>query len=120
MSTVEGPGGHRYVVGRPDRAEGDHTERVAWPDQVAELVAERFGLPERERWVEVVDDETPAMLRRRLNRVASGLTELARVHPEVAVDIERLRRAAWGDTASATARRRRALRLAMDESGTDD
>lgn len=118
MTTVEGPGGHRYVVGRPARADGDHTERVAWP--VEELVAERFGLPAtRERWLEVVDDETPATLRRRLNRVAAGLTELARMHPGAAVDIERLRRAAWGDTAAATARRRRALRRALNESGTD-
>lgn len=79
------------------------------------LVAERFGLPDRERWVEVVDEETPAVLRRRLSRIARGLTELARMHPEAATDVERLRRLAWGDNPLSQSQRRRALRKSMDE-----
>lgn len=85
------------------------------PSVVDAMVAERFGLPAtREQWVEVRDDETPAVLTRRLHRIARGLAELARMYPEAAVDIERLRRAAWGDSPKAIARRRKSLRQVLD------
>jgi len=116
VNTVEGPGGHRYVVGRPvQTAAGD--DRVAWPE-LDELVAERFGVGPRVRPGARVWEPTDTVgdLRRRLLRAAEGLDALRRAHPELARDLDRLQAAVWPDNRREIAARRRVLCAADDES----
>lgn len=85
MSTVTGPGGHRYAVGQVV-ADVEAGDRVAWPE-LAELVRERFRLPADHGLV--VDEHAVPVL---LDRVDAALVDLARHCPEAAAEVGRIRR----------------------------